>query len=193
MSPTCPPPFALDRLAAWQIALRAENKSPGTVTLYTDGTARYLRWCAEHEHLPMRRASLNQWIADLLDAGAAPGTARIRQQAVRRFGSWLTAGGELDAEPFPGVKAPHVEPPLVEPLTDDELRALIAACAAPDVRKSPRRPCTTAATRPSSGPGLMRPLGTNNAGVHARYQTLSIRPTEPSLTAGVRGRHRTVA
>jgi hypothetical protein len=26
-----------------------------------------------------------QWIADLLDAGAAPGIARIRHHAVRRF------------------------------------------------------------------------------------------------------------
>ena len=58
--------------------------------------------------------------------------ARIRQQAVRRFAAWLTAGGELHADPFPGVKAPRVEPPLVEPLTDAELRALIRTCAVPD-------------------------------------------------------------
>ena len=123
---------ALDRLADWQTALRAENKSPGTVAIYADGATRYLRWCAEHDHLPMSRAALNQWIAGLLDAGAAPGTARIRQLAVRRFASWLTAGGEIHADPFPGVKAPRVEPPLVEPLTDDELRALIGTCAVPD-------------------------------------------------------------
>jgi integrase len=77
----------------------------------------------------MSRAALNQWIAGLLDAGAAPGTARIRQLAVRRFASWLTAGGEINTDPFPGVKAPRVEPPIVAPLTDDELRALIATCA----------------------------------------------------------------
>jgi integrase len=73
---------AADRLADWQTALRAENKSPGTVTIYADGVTRYLRWCTEHDHLPMSRAALNQWIAGLLDAGAAPGTARIRQLAV---------------------------------------------------------------------------------------------------------------
>ena len=120
---------AADRLADWQTALRAENKSPGTIAVYADGAARYLRWCSEHDHLPMSRAALNSWIAGLLDTGAAPGTARIRQLAVRRFASWLTAGGEIQADPFPGVKAPRVEPPLVEPLTDDELRALIRTCA----------------------------------------------------------------
>ena len=118
-----------DRLADWQTALRAENKSPGTIAIYADGATRYLRWCADGDHLPMSRAALNSWIAGLLDAGAAPGTARIRQLAVRRFASWLTAGGEIHTDPFPGVKAPRVEPPLVEPLTDDELRALIATCA----------------------------------------------------------------
>jgi site-specific recombinase XerD len=128
---------ATDRLADWQIALRAENKSAGTVAVYADGATRYLRWCAEGDHLPMRRAALNRWIASLLDAGAAPGTARIRQLAVRRFASWLTAGGEINTDPFPGVKAPHVEPPMGEPRTDDELRALIATCAVPNTAASP--------------------------------------------------------
>ena len=120
---------AADRLADWQTALRAENKAPGTVALYADGATRYLRWCADGDHLPMSRAALNSWIAVLLDTGAASGTARIRQLAVRRFACWLTAGGEIPTDPFPGVKAPRVEPPLVEPLTDDELRALLATCA----------------------------------------------------------------
>jgi site-specific recombinase XerD len=120
---------AADRLADWQTALRAENKAPGTVALYADGATRYLRWCADGDHLPMSRAALNSWIAVLLDTGAAPGTARIRQLAVRRFACWLTAGGEIPTDPFPGVKAPRVEPPLVEPLTEDELRALLATCA----------------------------------------------------------------
>jgi site-specific recombinase XerD len=127
---------ATDRLADWQTALRAENKSPGTLAIYADGATRYLNWCADRDLLPMSRAALNSWIAGLLDAGAAPGTARIRQLAVRRFACWLTAGGEIQAYPFPGVKAPHVEPPLVEPLTDDQLRALIGTCAVPDADES---------------------------------------------------------
>lgn len=83
----------------------------------------------------MSRASLNHWVAGMLDGGNAPGTARIRQQAVRRFATWLTAGGEIPANPFPGIKAPRVEPPLVEPFTDDELRALLRTCAVPDTEE----------------------------------------------------------
>jgi integrase len=124
------PARALDHLAAWQLAMRAENKSPATIACYTEATTRYLRWCADGDHPPMSRTALNRWISGLLAAGAAPGTARTRQLAVRRFGSWLTEGGHLPAYPFPGVKAPHVPTPIVQPLTDDELRALIRTCAA---------------------------------------------------------------
>ena len=122
---------ALDRLADWRTALRAEDKAAAAVAVYADGATRYLRWCATHDHLPMSRTALNAWIAGLLDTGAAPGTARIRQLAVRRFASWLATGGEIHADPFPGVTAPHVEPPLVEPPTDEELSALLATCAVP--------------------------------------------------------------
>jgi Phage integrase family len=128
---------ALGRITDWQVALRAGNKSPGTIFIYADGATRYLRWCAEADLLPMSRAALNSWIAGLLDAGSSPGTARIRQLAVRRFASWLTAGGEIQSDPFPGIKAPRYEPPLVEPLTDAELRALIATCAVPDDHTRP--------------------------------------------------------
>lgn len=37
---------ALDRIPDWRTALRAENKSPGTILLYADGATRYLSWCA---------------------------------------------------------------------------------------------------------------------------------------------------
>lgn len=80
----------------------------------------------------MSRAVLSQWVTGSLDAGSAPGTARIRQLAVRRFAAWLTAGGEIPADPLPGVKAPGVDPPPVEPLSDADLCALIAACAVSD-------------------------------------------------------------
>lgn len=126
------PARALDRLAAWQLAIRAENKSPATIHCYTDATTRYLRWCTDGDHPPMSRNALNDWISGMLAAGAAPGTARTRQLSVRRFASWRTEDGYLPAYLFPGVKAPHVPTPIVQPLTYDELRALIKTCAEPD-------------------------------------------------------------
>ena len=86
-------------------------------------------------------------MAGLLDAGAAAATARRRQLAVRRFAAWLTEEGEIDADPFLGVKSPKLDERVVEPLTDDELRALLKACRHRGRRAMSRH----AATRQSSG------------------------------------------
>jgi hypothetical protein len=40
-------------LPEWQLALRAENKSPGTIEVYTDGTRRYLRSTMFRDELAM--------------------------------------------------------------------------------------------------------------------------------------------
>jgi site-specific recombinase XerD len=114
---------------SWQLSLRAERKSPQTLKAYGDGVRQFLAWCAQNDVPAMSRASLNQWVAALLDGGAAASTARSRQLAVRRFSSWLAEEGELPADPFLGVKAPKLDDKVVEPLTDDELRALLRACA----------------------------------------------------------------
>jgi site-specific recombinase XerD len=116
---------------SWQLALRAERKSPQTLKAYSDGVRYYLAWCADREAEPMTRASLNLWVAELLDGGAAAATARARQLAVRRFAAWLTEEGESLADPFLGVKSPKLDARVVEPLTDHELRALIKACIPP--------------------------------------------------------------
>jgi len=134
MTEPIPADLTADRLialiASWELVLRAERKSPQTIKVYLDGLRRYLTWCTARDAEPMSRTSLNQFVAGLLDAGLAAGTARVRQLAVRRFTAWLIVEGHLAADPFWGVKAPKVDQPVVEPLTDDELRALIKACAA---------------------------------------------------------------
>jgi site-specific recombinase XerD len=116
---------------SWQLALRAERKSPQTIKAYSDGVRYYLAWCAERGVEPMQRASLNHWVAALLDGGSAASTARARQLAVRRFATWLTDEGELTDNPFLGVKAPKLDEKVIEPLTEDEVRAMIKACVPP--------------------------------------------------------------
>ncbi|KAA1423406.1 tyrosine-type recombinase/integrase [Mumia zhuanghuii] len=128
-SPTAPE-FGL-LAQSWQIALRAERKSAQTLKSYGDGVRFYLDWCTANGAPPMSRASLNLWVAGLLDSGSAAATARSRQLAVRRFAAWLAAEGEIPGDPFLGVKSPKLDERVVEPLTDDELRALVRACQPP--------------------------------------------------------------
>ena len=132
MSPT--PDLAV-LLDSWELALRAERKSPQTIKSYGEGVRQFLSWCAREGHSPvLDRAKVNAFVAGLLDKGAEPATARARQLSLRRFSSWLLEEGEAPVDHLLGLKAPKLDAKIVEPLTDDQLKALIAACAGPDMR-----------------------------------------------------------
>jgi integrase/recombinase XerD len=131
MSSTPPVPDLALLAPSWHLALRADRKSPQTIKNYLDGVRFYLAWCAAEQAEPLNRSSLRAWITALMDGGNSPATARARQLGVRRFTSWLAEEGELAADPFLGIKAPKLDTKVVEPLTDDELRALLKACIPP--------------------------------------------------------------
>lgn len=122
-------------LDSWELALRAERKAPQTIKSYTEGVRRFLRWCeANARPVVIDRPSVNGFIAELLENGAEPSTARSRQLALRRFSRWLLDEGETTSDPLRDVKPPKLDQKIVEPLTDDQIRAMIAACAGPDMR-----------------------------------------------------------
>jgi integrase/recombinase XerD len=122
-------------LPSWELALRAERKSAQTVDSYGDGVRQYLAWCTRADRpADLSRATVSGFIAYLLDTGRSAATAKARQLAVRRFSAWLTEEGEQDSDPLVGIKAPKLDTRVVEPLTDDQLRALLKACAGSDMR-----------------------------------------------------------
>ena len=122
-------PDLAELLPSWQLALRAERKSPGTVRTYTDGVTRFLRWCADNSHpAQLTRSAVQAFLADLIDAGQEGNTARSRDLALKRFAAWMVSEGELDTNPLTGLKPPKADAKLVHALTDDQLRALIKTC-----------------------------------------------------------------
>jgi site-specific recombinase XerD len=120
-------------LPSWELAMRAERKSPATIRSYRDGVDTYLRWAETGANLApvsvLTRASVQAWVASLLDGGAEAATARTRLKGVRRFTAWLAAEGELDADPLAGMRSPAVDTKVVQALDDDQLKRLIKACA----------------------------------------------------------------
>ena len=124
-----------DLLPSWELSLRAERKSPQTIKTSTDGVHRYFAWCSEND-LPaiLDRTQVQAFVADLLDHGAQPATARSRHLAVRRYAAWLAEEGEIDTDPLVGIRPPKLDTKVVDPLTDDDLKALIAACHGVDMR-----------------------------------------------------------
>lgn len=122
-------------LEHWELHLRAERKSPQTVKSYGDGVRRFLAW-AERTGVPptLDRRTVSAFIADLMDAGAEATTARARHLALKRFTAWLADEGELDVDPLIGSKPPRLDAKVVHPLSEDQLKALIAACKGRDFR-----------------------------------------------------------
>jgi site-specific recombinase XerD len=118
-------------IPSWEIHLRAERKTDGTIKTYLDGVRPYLAWCTSELAEPLERASLEIWTAGLLDAGRTASTAKTRMMGVRHFTRWLAEEGEIPADPFVRMRPPKVDQPVVPVLTDDQLRALIKACQPP--------------------------------------------------------------
>ncbi len=127
-------------LPSWELALRAERKSPQTVKAYGDGVRQFLGWCQTADRpAELTRTAVTGFVAALLEAGAAPATARARQLAVRRFSAWLVDEQEADTDPLLGLKAPKLDTAVVEPLTDTQLKALLKACSGAEHARPPRR------------------------------------------------------
>ncbi len=122
-------------LDSFTLHLRAERKSPQTVKTYTDGVRAFLHWAEREGIAPaLDRPTVDKFTAGLLDAGAEAATARSRQLAVRRFSAWLAAEGEIDTDQLTHMSPPHLDVKAVPVLSDDQLRALLAACKGPDLR-----------------------------------------------------------
>jgi integrase/recombinase XerD len=127
-----PSPDLAELLPSWGLHLRAERKSPATLKVYVGGARHFLAWC-QRTGTPARldRATVIAYIADLLDQGAEGNSAKVRQQALRRFAAWLAEEGELDADPLAGLRPPRVDDKVTPVLSEVQLKALLSACQGP--------------------------------------------------------------
>lgn len=118
----------------WEIALRAQRKSPRTLRTYLFSANAYLDWCATGDRpVEITKANVNAWIAENLDAGWSDATAVVRQAGIRRFSAWLANEDDIpvDADPLLGLKRPKVDEQVIEPISAEQVVALIEACAVP--------------------------------------------------------------
>lgn len=125
-------------LDSWILHLRAERKSAQTVKTYGDGVRRFIAWAQEAEVPPtLDRPTVNAFIAAILDDGngVQAATARSRQLSLRRMSTWLKEEGEIATDELVSLKPPKLDSKIVPELSDDQLRALIAACKGADFRE----------------------------------------------------------
>jgi site-specific recombinase XerD len=131
---TTAPDFA-SLLPSWLLALQATNKSPKTIKAYEEGVRLFLAWCQRTNTPPeLSRAAVQAFVASLFAAGQSANTARSRQVAVKRFSAWCASEGEIGADLLAGLPQPRLTTKITDPLTELELRDLIAACKGPSFR-----------------------------------------------------------
>ena len=75
-------------------------------------------------------------MAELLASGLEPATARARPLAVRRFLAWMDGEDTIDyTDQLLGIKPPKLSEKLIRPLTEVQLRMMIAACEGKRLRE----------------------------------------------------------
>ena len=120
---------------SFERTLLAENKSPRTITAYTEGL-RLLDQFLESQGMPreianITREHLEAFVAELL-AKWKPATASNRYRALQSFFKWCVVEGEVKDTPMTNMsppKVPEVNPPV---LSTEDLRRLIKACGGTD-------------------------------------------------------------
>lgn len=123
-------------LASWELSLRAERKSKETLKAYLTGARQFRRWCLENgAEIELVKSTVNAFTAHLVDLGREGSTVRSRQLSVRRFSAWLAEEGEIERDELLGVKPPQLDVKVVNPLSDEELVALIDACKGKEFRE----------------------------------------------------------
>ncbi len=114
--------------------MRARNLSPKTRELYLSaarGLVSHLSstGLAAGGPLRLRREHVESYLGDLLDSGRAPSTVSLTYRALQQFVKYLCQEDDDLRNPMQNMTPPVVPEQTVPVLTDDQLRALLEACA----------------------------------------------------------------
>lgn len=119
---------------SWSLTMEAENKSPRTVGNYRETLDLFVRWLLDHDRKirpdEVTVTELREWLVELRETRSAS-TARTRWNGLRSFFAWCAAEGEIPVNPMADIKAPAVEERVMDMLTVEQLRDVIAACQGP--------------------------------------------------------------
>jgi site-specific recombinase XerD len=115
--------------------LRVSNLTPETQRTYMASVDRLATFLAERgmptELSAIRREHVEAFIEDLL-ARWKPTTAANRFSGIQAFFKWAVDEGEIRESPMARMRKPRLPEAMPPILSDDELRALLAACEGQD-------------------------------------------------------------
>lgn len=116
-------------------SLRAQNKSPATVTTYCGAAAQFIAFLVK-TGMPtvaenITREHVESFIEELLST-SKPATANNRYRGLQAFFRWLVKVNEITASPMKNMEPPKIPEQPVAVLSDDDIGALLKACAGDD-------------------------------------------------------------
>lgn len=119
-------------IPSWERSLRAANKSPRTVRSYGDSARLFAAFAAERlgvtDVTGVTREAVETFVADQLER-FTPGTAAVRYRRLQQMFKWAVEEGEITASPMASMHPPTIPQTPVPVVSDDDLRALLQACA----------------------------------------------------------------
>jgi integrase/recombinase XerD len=166
-------------LESWDLSLH--DTSPRTRLHYNQEARRFAVWLLEHDRptdapgdlLAVTRSDVETWLSDLRAQGRAANTIRSRWVVLRNLYRWAHDEDEITTNPVAKVMVSKPALPPMKLLTDDELRALLAACAGKDFND--RRDLALIRTMVATGLRVSETCALTDADLDLRGRRLVVR------------------
>jgi len=118
-------------LKSFDLALRAENKSPGTVGLYSLAVRQFTGYLETEGHSfqvgDITRDEINGYLSGLHRLWK-PSTVHTRYRGLQAFFKFLTQEGEILESPMRNMRPPRLPEILVPVLSEDDIKTLLKTC-----------------------------------------------------------------
>jgi len=119
-------------IPSFERSLRARRRSPKTIRAYGDAARMFAKYQGDAGRSldpgRVKRGDVEDFIAAQLDQWS-PSTAATRFRCLQQFFKWVVEEDEAPTSPMAKMSPPTLPAAPVPILTDDELRALLRACA----------------------------------------------------------------
>ena len=118
---------------AWEVQdfladCKARGLSPNTLRIYRQNLRAFQGWTTRLEAQDVTAQDLRSFLAHLQEQGHNPGGVHQAYRVLKTFFRYLTAEGEIDADPMQRVRPPKLPQQPLEPVPLRDLQAMLQTC-----------------------------------------------------------------